>query len=542
NDLYVIDDADDVATELANEGVDEIRTYLASYTLGGLFENLSGNPFSNAPESGQTLTGNGLDNVITGSVGNDRLNGEGGNDLLDGWIGADAMSGGAGNDFYHVDDGGDTAVEAAGEGFDRVFARISWTLAANSHVEMLTTHDNLGTASIGLTGNALSQYLYGNAGSNQLDGGGGGDVMSGFGGNDFFIVRNASDRVVELAGEGNDRVFAAVSFALEAGSHVEMLTTIDNLATTAINLTGNALSQYIYGNAGVNLIDGGGGGDVMTGFEGDDFYVVRHGADRAVEAAGGGNDRVFAVVDFTLEAGSHVELLTMIDNLATTPISLTGNALAQYLYGNAGSNQLDGRGGGDVMTGFEGGDFYVIRAFGDRAVEAVGGGTDRVFAAVSFTSEVGSEVELLTMIDNLATTAIDLTGNEFAQYLYGNAGANILDGRGAADVMTGFGGADGFAFTSTLGGGNVDRIADFVAADDTIRLDDAVFAGLAPGVLAANAFVIGTQAADSDDRIIYNQATGALLFDADGNAGGAAVHFATLDGVPFLAASDFLVI
>ena len=179
-----------------------------------------------------------------------------------------------------------------------------------------------------------------------------------------------------------------------------MLTTVDNLATTAISLTGNALAQYLYGNAGSNQLDGGGGGDVMYGFEGDDFYVVRAPGDRAVEAAGGGTDRVFAMIDFALEAGSHVELLTTIDNSATAQISLTGNALSQYLYGNAGSNQLDGGGGDDVMTGFEGNDFYVVRAAGDRAVEAVGGGTDRVFAMVDFALEAGSHVELLTTIDN----------------------------------------------------------------------------------------------------------------------------------------------
>ena len=194
------------------------------------------------------------------------------------------------------------------------------------------------------------------------------------------------------------------------------------------------------------------------------------------------------------------------------------------------------------MTGFDGNDFYVVRAAGDRAVEAAGGGTDRVFAAVSFALEAGSEVETLTTIDNSAATAIDLAGNALSQYIYGNAGANTLDGKSGADVMTGFGGADAFAFTSALGGGNVDRIADFSAVDDIILLDDAIFAGFAPGALSASVFVIGTQAADADDRIIYNQATGALLFDADGSGSGAAVQFATLDTHPTITASDFAVI
>jgi serralysin len=61
-------------------------------------------------------------------------------------------------------------------------------------------------------------------------------------------------------------------------------------------------------------------------------------------------------------------------------------------------------------------------------------------------------------------------------------------------------------------------------------------------VLNANAFVSGAAAADANDRIIYNAATGQLFYDADGNGAGAAVLFATLDGKPPVTAADFLVI
>ena len=67
--------------------------------------------------------------------------------------------------------------------------------------------------------------------------------------------------MAEAAGGGSDRCYAAASFTLEAGSHVEKLTTIDNLGTAAFNLVGNELAQYIYGNAGANRLDGGGGAE-----------------------------------------------------------------------------------------------------------------------------------------------------------------------------------------------------------------------------------------------------------------------------------------
>jgi serralysin len=53
---------------------------------------------------------------------------------------------------------------------------------------------------------------------------------------------------------------------------------------------------------------------------------------------------------------------------------------------------------------------------------------------------------------------------------------------------------------------------------------------------------MGSAAGDADDRVVYNNATGQLFYDADGNGAGAAVLFATLQGHPALAASDFTVI
>jgi Ca2+-binding RTX toxin-like protein len=98
--------------------------------------------------------------------------------------------------------------------------------------------------------------------------------------------------------------------------------------------------------------------------------------------------------------------------------------------------------------------------------------------------------------------------------------------------------------TSTWGHANADLILDFTSGADTIELAASAFPGLAAGTLPASAFVLGTAAADGSDRIIYDQATGNLFFDADGNGSGAAVLFATLGETshPLIAASDFAVV
>ena len=69
-----------------------------------------------------------------------------------------------------------------------------------------------------------------------------------------------------------------------------------------------------------------------------------------------------------------------------------------------------------------------------------------------------------------------------------------------------------------------------------------MFAPLSPGPLPASAFRVGTAAADADDRIIYDPATGQIWFDNDGTGAAVQVLFAVLDNAPAnLSASDFFV-
>jgi Ca2+-binding RTX toxin-like protein len=532
DDFLFVDLGSDTVIEAVGEGNDRVFTS-ASYSLtaGASIETFT--TTNSAATTALNLTGNALAQTIYGNAGANTLDGGGGGDL---------MVGLGGDDFYFIRNSADRAVESAGAGADRVFAAASFILEANSSVEIIGTINEAALTGLSLTGNALAQSIVGNAGNNTLDSGGGGDIMSGLGGNDFYFVRAATDRAVESAAGGSDRVFAALSFTLEAGSSIEILSTTDNNGLTAINLTGNALAQTLYGNAGANTLDGNGGGDEMNGLGGNDFYMIRSASDRAVEVAAAGSDRIFAAVSFALEAGSSVEIIGTVNQGATTAINLTGNAITQTIVGNAGANSLDSGGGNDVMIGLGGDDFYMVRAAGDRAAETAGNGNDRVFAAVNFVLEAGSAVEILSTIFNAAVDPINLTGNELAQSVFGNDGANALDGKGGIDLLTGFAGADTFRFTTALGAGNIDQVSDFQAGVDKIALENAVFTGLAAGALPAGAFVVGAAAADADDRIIYNNATGALLFDADGTGAGAAVQFAVLQGLPVISASDFTVI
>jgi Ca2+-binding RTX toxin-like protein len=103
NDLYFVDNVGDTVTELAGEGnADEVRTFLANYTLPANVENLT--LTGTAPIAGHgnaldnELRGNSANNILSGDAGADRLFGGAGDDMLDGGAGDDLLDGGAGED------------------------------------------------------------------------------------------------------------------------------------------------------------------------------------------------------------------------------------------------------------------------------------------------------------------------------------------------------------------------------------------------------------------------------------------------------------
>jgi Ca2+-binding RTX toxin-like protein len=126
----------------------------------------------------------------------------------------------------------------------------------------------------------------------------------------------------------------------------------------------------------------------------------------------------------------------------------------------------------------------------------------------------------------------------------------LVGGLGA-DVLTGGTGNDLFEFVkvgtdSNLTHYGIDQITDFSKVSgntDHIVLDHNLFAGIgSSGTLNANLFKLSTGSLDADDRIVYDQATGALYYDADGSGSGAAVQFAQLTAGTVLTNTDFNII
>lgn len=499
------------------------------YAAGNVF-----NAFLHRGDS-RSLIENGI-----GGAGDDRLIGNEAGNRLDGGAGADSMAGGAGADTYVVDDAGDVIDESDGSGLDAVLASIDFELGEDLENLRLTGVDALLGA-----GNALANIITGNDASNRLDGRGGADTMRGGKGSDIYVVDNVQDRLFEQSGEGVDTVVTSLSYVLP--SEVERLSLG---GSNAVSGTGNELANAITGNAAANRIDGLGGADLMKGVGGNDIYKVDHVRDRIVEAAGGGLDQVRSSVSYALSAEVEALVLT-----GASAIKGIGNAQANTLAGNSARNLLDGGAGADRMTGGGGDDVYIVDNKADVTLESADAGIDRAQSSVSVT--------LRANLENLGLTgaaAVNGTGNALANAIGGNAGSNILIGLAGADRLTGGDGADqlhgGGGNDRLTGGEGMDRfffdsrpsqaggwdaILDFTAADDSIFLDHADFASIAVGRLAPSAFHKGAAAAGAEDRIIYDDASGQLFYDADGSGAGQAILFAVIDRGADISNTDFVI-
>jgi Ca2+-binding RTX toxin-like protein len=308
-------------------------------------------------------------------------------------------------------------------------------------------------------------------------------------------------------------------------------------------LNGLGGNDNLQGGDGSDILNGGTGVDTMIGGNGSDAYYVDSASDVVVEGASQGTtDWVRTTVTYTLAAGVHVENLATTDNNGTDDINLTGNETVNFVWGNDGNNWLNGGGEADTMIGGEGDDRYYADRSADQVEEFVGSGTDELIATTSYVLGFGDSVETLRTMGSATNYLVNLVGNELDNNVYGNAANNLLLGKLGNDTMIGAGGNDAFIFDTALGAGNIDTIVDYNVAQDTIQLQDFAFAGLALGTLAAGAFRIGAAALDADDRIIYDNTTGAIFFDSNGNAAGGANQFATLSTGLALTNNDIVVI
>ncbi len=427
-----------------------------------------------------TLTGNALRNVISGSAGADLL-----------FVGSapagevDELRGGAGNDLYSfstqsVATSVFLAEDSADPGVDTlnfanvpvpVYAYLNSTAIYGAFSNQIiqissnTAFENLtgGSANDSLHGNSAANLLQGLDGHDQLRGYSGDDVLMGGSGNDFLVPGEGSDTaegmmgdddyvfgdavslendlLVELDNEGNDRLFlTAVSQGITLSLGSDAVQPVHSNRTLKLNsgstfeqvyggigndtLTGNSLSNIILGQGGNDTIHVGtapaGMADWLNGEFGDDRYVFHPQSNPAsvviTENAGNGTD----TLDFSF---------------ISTDVSVWINSNAIY---SAFTNQT-------------------LQTIWPGSFENLIGGT-------------GNDV---------------FTGNNVANTIEGGAGDDSLYGFGGDDILQGSAGDDllvgGLGSDSLIGGNQNDRYLFATTAEqetDTILEDAGTLSGI----------------------------------------------------------------
>ena len=448
---------------------------------------------------------NGADS-LWGTDADDHIYGHGGNDRLKGYGGADWLDGGTGIDtVYYADSTAGVAVNlATGHGYGG--SAEGDRLVSIEYVFGSFHNDTI-------TGNDANNELYGLTGNDVLKGGGGADGLAGDDGDDILKGGGGADYLEGGAGIDTVDYSASEGTVNPYGGFFGVSVNLNENQAFRGDAEGDTFSgiEHVIGTPYRDTLIGTGDNNLLRGLEGDDHLQ-----------GNGGNDR--------LEGDGGTD-------------SLMGGEGDDTLRGDLGDDQLSGESGVDTMIGGDGNDrYYIVNDANDVVIEFGGQGNDDVWSAVSWTLTPGADVETLRALTESASDPINLTGNASGNTVLGNNGNNVLNGGAGNDFLTGRGGQDSFLFDTALSAAtNVDLITDF-DQDDTIMLENTIFAAFAAGPLAAERFVVGPAALEGNDTIIYNPASGALFYDVDGSGAGAAIQFATLPIGFALTENDFLIV
>ncbi|WP_429232551.1 DUF5801 repeats-in-toxin domain-containing protein [Aeromonas veronii] len=155
-------------------------------------------------QSGATLTGGYLDEILIGGTGADTLNGNAGNDILLGGAGNDALNGGEGNDILVGGAGNDTLNGGAGNdtaSYIDSTAGVTVKVNGNNQATGGAGTDSLSNME-NLVGSMFNDSLTGDGNANVLSGLVGSDILSGGGGDDLLL--GGADGDTLTGGGGKD--------------------------------------------------------------------------------------------------------------------------------------------------------------------------------------------------------------------------------------------------------------------------------------------------------------------------------------------------
>lgn len=444
-----------------------------------------------------TISGNGVINVLTGGSGNDTLLGRGGADTLNGGNNNDILIGGAGGDSLAGGDGNDFA------SYEDSTVGISANLLFPGDPDF-NTGDAIGdsyTSIEGLIGSNLNDTLTGNALDNELRGGFGNDSLGGFDGNDILVGGLTGNDDLS-GGNGNDILYAwsgtdtflggndtdTISFA---GLSVGVTIDLGSFAFQAINggqvflssienITGSNGFDTLRGSAAANRLTGGLGVDTLQMsatrdagtldiFDGganiDTADFGAFGSAVWVSLGFGGIEAWTSNTSIATNANSNTQLADIIavENVLGTTFSdyLIGSSIANVISGGAGNDTIGmgstrAAGAVDVYDGGANTDTADFTAFGAAMwVDLSFGGIEAWTSNTSTATNANANLQIADLV-----SVENVTGSGFSDYLRGNSAANVIAGGAGNDTLVMSATANVGAVDQFDGGANIDT-ADF---------------------------------------------------------------------------------
>jgi len=389
----------------------------------------------------QNAIGGDFDDTITGNALNNALSGGLGNDTVDGLAGDDAVSGGAGNDHLLGGDGLDAV--AGGAGNDNIDEG-----AASNGADALSGGPDTDTLNYGAR-TTDTRAVASSANSGQISPaendavandfevyvtGSGNDVLGGDGTSETFRPQGGNDTVDGGGGTDTfDFVTGPVTVDLDAGTATgegsDTFTSIESLDLTdgddTVNWAGTVPLLNVAGGAGIDTINASAAVVAVS----IDLGAFAPGDDVENAIGGSGSDE------------------------------LVGNVRNNVLTGNAGDDFIDGEDGNDTVEGGVGNDTLIGGNGADTLIYVHASSKEEIDTQLGFAS--GGDGE-----DSLAFFEI-VKASDFADTITAGQNAfslnNRIFGRGGKDNITGSSSSD------LLVGGGADDTIRAGAGDDTLK-------------------------------------------------------------------------
>lgn len=439
----------------------------------------------NAGDGDDYVDGGSGNDLLKGGRGNDRLIGGDGNDTLNGGEGDDRLEGGAGNDWASFEDGAAvyadlTAGIATGQGSDTITGienlrgsgnddilrgnsannniqgglgadlliatggtdilnggsgvdSASFAAYASAVVASLASGSYSSTSGSGqligienLIGSASNDSLTGDSNANVINGGLGNDIMNGGAGVDTLSYEGVqSHNFIDLGTGIVTQQWLGQTVGVDTVSNFE-------------NVTGGDNYDQIRGNAGNNIINGGGSSDLLLASLGIDYLDGGTGANDTVDFSGvGAVTASLAAGTYTIDTNNYGTLAN-IDHLTGSAAgdTLTGDGARNYLMGGAGDDVIAGGLGDDELWGGAGSD----RLIADGGNDLLVGNYDRLNGFGDNASdifEIHTNAGAVTISDfKIGVDKIDLTDFGFDQNGHSNYWSGSVTASNTSTLLT----------------------------------------------------------------------------------------------------------